>query len=177
MQTELNTANYHSRIVPSSCARSVLRGERLELADVYFSFGPAEPVVRRGLPLAKPELGTKRQCQSCSSKFYDLQKDPILCPKCGTVFQPTALSARAEMVAKAVDDDEADVGTLADGPELVSLDEVDAEESGKDIVIPDVDVEIEDDDIADETFLEEEEEGDDDVADLIDGDLEDDEEV
>ena len=82
------------------------------------------------------------------------------------------------MVAKAADeDDEADVGTLADGPELVSLDEVDAEESGKDIVIPDVDVEIEDDDIADETFLEEEEEGDDDVADLIDGDIEDDEEV
>jgi len=85
--------------------------------------------------------------------------------------------ARAEIVAKAVDEDEADVGSLTDGPELVSLDDVEAEESGKDIPIGDVDVEIEDDDIADETFLEEEEEGDDDVADLIDGDIEDDEEV
>ena len=127
--------------------------------------------------MAKPELGTKRQCQSCGSKFYDLQKDPILCPKCGTVFQPAVLMARAEIVAKAVDEDEADVGSLTDGPELVSLDDVEAEESDKDIPIGDVDVEIEDDDIADETFLEEEEEGDDDVADLIDGDIEDDEEV
>lgn len=127
--------------------------------------------------MAKPELGTKRQCQSCGSKFYDLQKDPILCPKCGTVFQPAVLMARAEIVAKAVDEDEADSGSLTDGPELVSLDDVEAEESGKDIPIGDVDVEIEDDDIADETFLEEEEEGDDNVADLIDGDIEDDEEV
>jgi uncharacterized protein (TIGR02300 family) len=150
----------------------------LKTAVIYFSprHLPNQSL-GRGNPLAKPELGTKRQCQSCASKFYDLQKDPILCPKCGTVFQPAALSARAEMVAKAVDDDEADAGSLTDGPELVSLDEVDAEESGKDIVIPDVDVEIEDDDIADEAFLEEEEEGDDDVADLIDGDLENDEEV
>jgi len=85
--------------------------------------------------------------------------------------------ARPEIAAKAVDEDDADAGVLADGPELVSLDDVESEESGKDIPISDVDVEIEDDDIADETFLEEEEEGDDDVADLIDGDIEDDEEV
>jgi hypothetical protein len=82
------------------------------------------------------------------------------------------------MAAKAVDEDDADA-VLVEGPELVSLDEVDAEVSGKDIPLSDVDVdvEIEDDDIADETFLEEEEEGDDDVADLIDGDIEHDEEV
>ncbi|HLN40689.1 MAG TPA: TIGR02300 family protein, partial [Xanthobacteraceae bacterium] len=33
--------------------------------------------------MAKPELGTKRLCASCSAKFYDLNKDPIHCPKCG----------------------------------------------------------------------------------------------
>ena len=26
--------------------------------------------------MAKPELGTKRQCQSCGTKFYDLSRDP-----------------------------------------------------------------------------------------------------
>ena len=57
----------------------------------------------------------------------------------------------------------------------MSLDEVEAEEAEKDIPIDGV--EIEDDIPADDTFLEEEEEGDDDVADLIDGDIEDDEEV
>ena len=126
--------------------------------------------------MAKPELGTKRQCQNCGTKFYDLQKTPILCPKCSAVFQPTVPLARAEVAAKAVDEDETELGVAADGPEIVSLDEVDAEETGKDLPIDDVDVEI-DDDLEDETFLEEEEEGDDDVADLIDGDIESDEEV
>ena len=36
--------------------------------------------------MTKPELGTKRVCGSCTSKFYDLNKDPIVCPTCGTVF-------------------------------------------------------------------------------------------
>ena len=37
--------------------------------------------------MAKPELGTKRLCASCSAKFYDLNKDPIHCPKCGAVYE------------------------------------------------------------------------------------------
>src|SRR5215813_14391635 len=37
--------------------------------------------------VANPELGTKRLCASCGAKFYDLNKDPITCPKCGTVFE------------------------------------------------------------------------------------------
>jgi len=34
--------------------------------------------------MAKPELGTKRVCVSCSTRFYDLMKSPAVCPKCGT---------------------------------------------------------------------------------------------
>jgi uncharacterized protein (TIGR02300 family) len=40
--------------------------------------------------VTKPELGIKRTCSSCGAKFYDLHKDPILCPKCETVFVPVA---------------------------------------------------------------------------------------
>jgi uncharacterized protein (TIGR02300 family) len=43
--------------------------------------------------VTKPELGTKRVCGSCTGKFYDLNKQPIVCPTCGTVFalpQPAA---------------------------------------------------------------------------------------
>ena len=36
--------------------------------------------------MAKAQLGTKRQCQSCGARFYDLSRDPITCPKCSTVF-------------------------------------------------------------------------------------------
>lgn len=41
--------------------------------------------------MAKPEWGTKRICQSCSAPFYDLRRDPIVCPKCGAVYDPEAI--------------------------------------------------------------------------------------
>ena len=34
--------------------------------------------------MPKPELGTKRTCVSCGTKFYDLKKEPAACPNCGT---------------------------------------------------------------------------------------------
>lgn len=34
--------------------------------------------------MAKPELGSKRVCVACNTRFYDLGKVPALCPKCGT---------------------------------------------------------------------------------------------
>jgi uncharacterized protein (TIGR02300 family) len=34
--------------------------------------------------MAKPELGTKRVCVACATRFYDLTKTPASCPKCGT---------------------------------------------------------------------------------------------
>ena len=72
------------------------------------------------------------------------------------------------------DDDETELEVA--GPEMVSLDEVEADENEKDIPVDD-DIEVADDVADDDTFLEDEEEGDDDVSDLIDSDLEDDEEA
>jgi uncharacterized protein (TIGR02300 family) len=34
--------------------------------------------------MAKPELGNKRICVACGTRFYDLTKVPAVCPKCGT---------------------------------------------------------------------------------------------
>ena len=97
------------------------------------------------------------------------------CPKCGTAFQATALSrAAAPVVARAAPpaaDDDTEIETA--GPELVSLDEVEAGEAEKDLPVDDdIDVGA---DADDDTFLEEEEEGGD-VADLIDSDIEEDDE-
>ncbi len=41
--------------------------------------------------MAKLEWGTKHTCQSCGAKYYDLNRNPVSCPKCGTVFNPDAL--------------------------------------------------------------------------------------
>lgn len=29
-----------------------------------------------------PDLGQKHECFKCGTKFYDLKKTPVLCPKC-----------------------------------------------------------------------------------------------
>ena len=124
--------------------------------------------------MAKPDLGSKRQCQNCGTKFFDLSKDPIICPKCGTVFVLTT-TTRASRAAP-VDDEEAETES---GAEVVALEDADATDDGK--VAPVVagdDADVEDDTTADDddTFLEEEEEDDGDVSDLIDGDIEEDDE-
>ena len=38
--------------------------------------------------MAKPEWGKKRICSSCNTRFYDLNKSPIICPSCGAEFDP-----------------------------------------------------------------------------------------
>ena len=125
--------------------------------------------------MAKPELGTKRQCQNCGSKFYDLQKDPIICPKCGTVFQAMAAPVRGARAA-AVVEEEVEADPIVAAAVLVPLEEADAADEDKTLAVAD-DIEIEDEGTTeDDTFLEPEEDENDDVADLIDGDIGEDEE-
>ena len=89
--------------------------------------------------VAKPELGTKRLCGSCGAKFYDLNKDPIVCPKCDTVFEivvPVRAAAppsrgcrdaaRRPPLPREAKEAEAEVPETAD-VELVSLEDADAE--------------------------------------------------
>ena len=52
--------------------------------------------------MPKAELGLKRGCLSCGMKFYDFNRTPIICPGCGTEFDPEALvrSRRGRSAAK-----------------------------------------------------------------------------
>ena len=36
--------------------------------------------------MAKESWGKKRTCPKCDTRFYDLTKDPLLCPNCGHTF-------------------------------------------------------------------------------------------
>ena len=49
----------------------------------------------------KSERGTKRTCQSasCGSRFYDLNRDPIVCPICGTVYEMMTSAAVGALLA------------------------------------------------------------------------------
>ena len=43
--------------------------------------------------MVKASWGTKRTCQSCSARFYDLNKAPIRCPKSGNSSPASAASS------------------------------------------------------------------------------------
>ena len=44
--------------------------------------------------MAEAEWGAKRSCPSCAVRFYDLMKDPAVCPSCGESFPLASLSER-----------------------------------------------------------------------------------
>lgn len=44
-----------------------------------------------GSGVAKAEWGTKRICPNCGARYYDMRKDPPVCPSCSTEFDPEAL--------------------------------------------------------------------------------------
>jgi uncharacterized protein (TIGR02300 family) len=123
--------------------------------------------------VAKPDLGTKRLCGSCGAKFYDLNKTPIVCPKCETVFVPVVATTRGRAEAPKpvapVAVAEAIVPETADA-EFVSLDEAEAEQQGKKPAVAGAegaeDEPAADDPIEDAAFIEEQEEGAD-VTDII----------
>jgi uncharacterized protein (TIGR02300 family) len=136
--------------------------------------------------VGKPELGTKRICPSCGTKYYDLNRSPIVCPHCGTVFQVTAAQRpeRVAAVARPVEKPEP-TAEIEREEGVVSLEDVEVAEEGD--IGPDVDeadeavpeeVAAEGEEVEvgeDDTFLqEEEEEGD--VTVLLDVDAEEEEE-
>jgi uncharacterized protein (TIGR02300 family) len=133
--------------------------------------------------VAKPELGTKRLCAHCGAKFYDLNHAPITCPKCATVFETSAVVARArpEAARAPVREAETLVPETAEA-EFVSLEEADAEAQGKkkpvvgDVPEGEEDVELDDESLDDAAFIEETEEEDTDVTEIIGGDIENEEE-
>src|SRR5258708_19725010 len=40
------------------------------------------------LLMSKPELGTKHTCEACAERFYDLNRSPAICFKCGAQQSP-----------------------------------------------------------------------------------------
>ena len=131
--------------------------------------------------MAKSDLGTKRICPTTGKKFYDLNKSPVISPYTGEVVPiapPAPARGRAAAAAPVAAEEAA---PEAAEMETVSLEEADAEATGKaksDVPESEDDIEADetiDDEDDDSTFIAEEEEGDDDVTDII-GDVSDDEE-
>lgn len=94
--------------------------------------------------MANPELGTKQICPQCQAKFYDLNKRPAHCPKCGADFDPDEAVRNRRVRARAiVPDTEAE----DERPDQVVADEAEAEE--EEVVTPALD-EVVDEPLADD---------------------------
>ncbi len=96
--------------------------------------------------MAKPELGVKRTCVACGAKFYDLGKQPVVCPKCGT--EQPAEQPRARRSSLPADDKlkkrpapASDVDT--DDVEIEDVDSDDALEDADDLEDGEDDLEVE----------------------------------
>ncbi len=50
--------------------------------------------------MARNELGIKHSCTSCEAKFYDLNRTPFSCPKCGEVYSAAPVTAPVVKKAK-----------------------------------------------------------------------------
>jgi uncharacterized protein (TIGR02300 family) len=99
--------------------------------------------------VGRPELGTKCACASCAERFYDLNRTPAVCPKCGatqppivprvarpvrTSFGSMHMSRRpvpvvaeeeVEPVAAVEDDEDEDADDAADVPEIEADEDAD----------------------------------------------------
>ena len=128
--------------------------------------------------MAKPELGSKRLCASCGAKFYDLNKTPIACPKCGTPFEVVPVTTRPRPDKRAASREPVVEAEEVEGAELISLEEADAEAQGKQAeAAEDVEADEAIEDDAEGPIIEQEEEEDTDVSEIIGGDIEDEEET
>jgi uncharacterized protein (TIGR02300 family) len=135
--------------------------------------------------MPKPEWGVKRTCPHCETRFYDLQKEPIVCPECGTTYdvdsygKVSAARERRAAVPVGADQedlvDEEDVAADEEGDEdeaLLGDEEEDEDEKATGPALSDEDEEGEDDAFKDAGIIddEENEEEDEDDIDLDDDD-------
>ena len=106
--------------------------------------------------MAKPELGLKRVCVSCATRFYDLGKKPAVCPKCGTE-QPVE-QPRARRGGNVVDLRKPKKPAVADEAETETEAEAEGDEAEDGVLEDTLDDDDEDDTLG--TDLEVEPEGD-----------------
>lgn len=84
--------------------------------------------------MAKPEWGLKRICLHCGARYYDMKKNPPVCPSCGATFDPeSATKSRRSRVTA-----EEKARKAAPSPE--NLDDLPiVPDDGDDVMIEDVD--------------------------------------
>lgn len=119
----------------------------------------------------KAERGTKRTCQNpeCGSRFYDLTRDPIVCPICSTQYALAVAPAVTAAAAPVAERRASRPVAKKPAYPVEGVKPEDAPEAEGDEVLADVESDAEPAAADDETFLEEEEEDGADMSGIIGG--------
>ena len=99
--------------------------------------------------MAKVELGLKRTCLSCDMRFYDFKRSPIICPGCGTEFDPENLVKGRKSRAAPKSAAKADVSDDADDLDETEFDEDDVNVAANNDDDDDIDFDEDDVDVDD----------------------------
>lgn len=97
--------------------------------------------------MPKIDLGEKQTCLNCGTKFYDLNKRPAKCPKCGNTFDPQdeevlANLVKARMTGHDLDDNTSDEEEDEDAIVKVVKNDVDEDEiDSEEEVTKEIDIE------------------------------------
>ncbi len=142
------------------------------------------------LATSPDKRGFKRICTSCSTRFYDMNKRPIICPSCGTEFtgevKVRTRRARAsnddDLPISKVQADDQEMELISDIPEedeetisLEDADELDDDADDVDEDEIDADLDLDEADLDAEDFDEDEDDDSDDDDDDEDDDDDDEE--
>ena len=113
----------------------------------------------------KQDRGTKRTCQNdeCGARFYDLNRNPIACPICGTGY---VIASSPGAIAAVVPEEKPQRKPKKEEFATANSDEP-ADEAEEALADVDTDEDVGDEE--DETFLEEEEEDGGDMSNIIGG--------
>ena len=97
--------------------------------------------------MSKPEWGIKRVCPSCSIKYYDFNKSPIICPKCEFEFDPDLLLKSRKGRSIAPKPEVSEVSSDVKKEEETLENDINSIENDEDILEIDDETDIQDNDI------------------------------
>jgi uncharacterized protein (TIGR02300 family) len=85
--------------------------------------------------MGKNDWGTKRLCPSCGARYYDMKKNPPICPKCGTPFDAELL-VKTRRRAKDEESPKKKDTPIASADDIEDIEPIEGEE-GEEAVIED----------------------------------------
>ena len=97
--------------------------------------------------MSRGHLGNKFTCEECGTKFYDLNKTPAICPKCGSTNERTQTLSpkKIDSSSEPKSGSKNDTNLKNDGAKLAEINEPDID--------PDIDIEVDIEDDTDDDIL------------------------